>query len=232
MDKDGIVLEIRDVYKTFQLGEFEIHALNGINIEVRRGEFVSVMGPSGSGKSTLLNMIGAIDKPTSGEVLIDGVDISKMKEKNLTELRNKKIGFVFQFYNLIPVLTALENVELPLLMTKLKKKERKERARELLEKIGLGDRVDHLPHQLSGGQQQRVTIARSLVNNPAILLGDELTGDLDSHTGEEIMALVRQLNKEEGQTVIVVTHAMDVGRQAERIFWLRDGKIDRVEVLR
>ncbi len=232
MDKDGIVLEIRDVYKTFQLGEFEIHALNGINIEVRRGEFVSVMGPSGSGKSTLLNMIGAIDKPTSGEVLIDGVDISKMKEKNLTELRNKKIGFVFQFYNLIPVLTALENVELPLLMTKLKKKERKERARELLEKVGLGDRVDHLPHQLSGGQQQRVTIARSLVNNPAILLGDELTGDLDSHTGEEIMALVRQLNKEEGQTVIVVTHAMDVGRQAERIFWLRDGKIDRVEVLR
>jgi len=220
-----VVVETIDLCKVYRMGLTEIHALKNVNLKVYRGEMVAVVGPSGSGKTTLLNLIGTLDKPTSGKIYIDGEDITTKSEKELTLLRRKKIGFVFQFYNLIPVLTAYENVELPLLISGVPKKEREKRVRKLLEMVGLEDRMNHRPDELSGGEQQRVAIARALVNNPSIILADEPTGDLDTETGLMVVQLMRKLAKEEDSTVIMVTHDPQISEIADRIIYLRDGKI-------
>jgi len=222
---NDVVVETIDLCKVYRMGLTEIHALRNVNLKVYRGEMIAVVGPSGSGKTTLLNLIGTLDKPTSGKIYIDGEDITTKSEKELTFLRRKKIGFVFQFYNLIPVLTAYENVELPLLISGAPKKERKERVKRLLEMVGLGDRMNHRPDELSGGEQQRVAIARALVNNPSIVLADEPTGDLDTETGLMVVQLMRKLAKEENSTVIMVTHDPQISGIADRIIYLRDGKI-------
>ncbi len=220
-----VVVETVDLCKVYRMGLTEIHALKNVNLKVYRREMVAVVGPSGSGKTTLLNLIGTLDKPTSGKIYIDGEDITIKSEKELTLLRRKKIGFVFQFYNLIPVLTAYENVELPLLISGVPKKEREKRVRKLLEMVGLEDRMNHRPDELSGGEQQRVAIARALVNNPSIILADEPTGDLDTETGLMVVQLMRKLAKEEDSTVIMVTHDPQISEIADRIIYLRDGKI-------
>ncbi len=220
-----VVVETVDLCKVYRMGLTEIHALKNVNLKVYRGEMVAVVGPSGSGKTTLLNLIGTLDKPTSGKIYIDGEDITTKSEKELTLLRRRKIGFVFQFYNLIPVLTAYENVELPLLISGVPKKEREKRVRRLLEMVGLEDRMNHRPDELSGGEQQRVAIARALVNNPSIILADEPTGDLDTETGLMVVQLMRKLAKEEDSTVIMVTHDPQISEIADRIIYLRDGKI-------
>ena len=220
-----VVVETVDLCKVYRMGLTEIHALKNVNLKVYRGEMVAVVGPSGSGKTTLLNLIGTLDKPTSGKIYIDGEDIITKSEKELTLLRRRKIGFVFQFYNLIPVLTAYENVELPLLISGVPKKEREKRVRRLLEMVGLEDRMNHRPDELSGGEQQRVAIARALVNNPSIILADEPTGDLDTETGLMVVQLMRKLAKEENSTVIMVTHDPQISEIADRIIYLRDGKI-------
>lgn len=190
---------------------------------------VSIMGPSGCGKTTLLNLIGSLDRPSSGKILLEGRDISAASEKELTEIRRAKVGFVFQFYNLLPVLTSLENVELPMLIAGVPKEERQERALSLLEKVGLIERKDHKPDELSGGERQRVAIARSLANNPSILLADEPTGDLDTETGDAVLDLLKELNRELGQTTILVTHDINIARQSNRIFHIRDGQVSSVE---
>ena len=220
-----VVVETIDLCKVYRMGLTEIHALKNVNLKVYRGEMVAVVGPSGSGKTTLLNLIGTLDKPTSGKIYIDGEDITTKSEKELTLLRRRKIGFVFQFYNLIPVLTAYENVELPLLISGVPKKEREKRVRRLLEMVGLEDRMNHRPDELSGGEQQRVAIARALVNNPSIILADEPTGDLDTETGLMVVQLMRKLAKEEDSTVIMVTHDPQISEIADRIIYLRDGRI-------
>ncbi|MEQ9715202.1 MAG: ABC transporter ATP-binding protein [Candidatus Asgardarchaeum sp.] len=214
-----------ELVKIYRLGKVEIQALRGVSISCIRGEVVAVVGPSGSGKTTLLNLIGTLDKPTSGRVFIDGQEVTKLPEKELTKLRRKKIGFVFQFFNLIPVLTAFENVELPLLIAGVPKEEREKRARELLELVGLADRMNHKPDELSGGEQQRVAIARALANKPSLLLADEPTGDLDSETGMKVVTLMRDMVKHEHATAIMVTHDMEVAKIADRILKMRDGKI-------
>ncbi|MHA1143719.1 MAG: ABC transporter ATP-binding protein [Candidatus Helarchaeota archaeon] len=219
------ILRLENVYKTYKLGKTEVNALNGISLTIQKGELVSIMGPSGSGKTTLLNLIGALDSPTKGKIFINEKDISKMNDRALTRLRRHEIGFIFQFYNLIPVLTAYENVELPLIAAGIKKKERKQRVLDLLTKVKLADRLKHKPEELSGGQQQRVAIARALVNRPSIVLADELTGDLDSKTGEEIMSYLISLNKLEKQTFIIVTHDMNIARKTSKIYQIKDGKI-------
>ncbi|MHA1582116.1 MAG: ABC transporter ATP-binding protein [Candidatus Baldrarchaeia archaeon] len=216
------VVETVNLKKTYMLGKVPVHALRGVNLKVYPGDFIAVLGPSGSGKSTLLNLIGALDKPTEGEVIIDGIDISTLNEDQLAELR-RKIGFVFQFFNLIPRLSALENVELPLAIAGLSKSERRKRAMELLKIVGLEDRMKHKPTELSGGEQQRVAIARALVNNPRYLLMDEPTGNIDSKTAAEIMKLVKRLNEEEGVTIILVTHNQFVANQAKRVVYIVDG---------
>ncbi len=215
------IVETRDLVKVYGDGA-QVRALDGVNMQVERGEFVSVMGPSGSGKSTLLNMIGALDRPTSGQVLIDGDDLARVRD--LDTFRARAVGFVFQLHNLIPTLTALENIEVPM-MGQVGRGKRRKRARELLELVGIADRVNHLPNQLSGGERQRVAIARSLANEPALILADEPTGNLDSHSGAEVIALMHQLNHELGTTVIVVTHDAAVARQTDRILIMRDGDI-------
>jgi len=224
------MIELRDVTKTYRVGGEVIYALRSINLKIGSGEFVAVMGPSGSGKSTLLNIIGCLDRPDSGEVYIDGIKTSHLEEDKLTEIRRDKIGFVFQQFNLIPLLTALENVELPLIFkyrNRLSEKERRERALRCLRMGELDERfANHYPNQLSGGQQQRVAIARALANNPPILLCDEPTGSLDSKTGEKILKLLKRLNRE-GKTVVVVTHDRYVAEHAHRIIYLRDGRIVR-----
>jgi len=225
MNNDKVVVETVNLCKVYRMGLTEIHALRNVNLKVYRGEMIAVVGPSGSGKTTLLNLIGTLDKPTSGKIYIDGDDITTKSEKELTLLRRKKIGFVFQFYNLIPVLTAYENVELPLLVSGVPKKEREERVKRLLEMVGLGDRMNHRPDELSGGEQQRVAIARALVNNPSIILADEPTGDLDTETGLMVVQLMKKLAKEENSTVIMVTHDPQISEIADRIIYLRDGKI-------
>ncbi len=216
------VVETINLKKTYMLGKVPVHALRGINLKVYPGDFIAVLGPSGSGKSTLLNLIGALDKPTEGKVIIDGIDISTLNEDQLAELR-RKIGFVFQFFNLIPRLSALENVELPLTIAGVSKSERRKRAMELLKIVGLEDRMKHKPTELSGGEQQRVAIARALVNNPRYLLMDEPTGNIDSKTAAEIMKLVKKLNEEEGVTIILVTHDQFVANQAKRVVYIVDG---------
>ena len=220
---EEVVLE--NVYKIYTLGTEKVYALNGVSLEVRKSESVAIMGPSGSGKSTLLNMIGCLDKPTQGRVLIEGVDTSKLSDDDLTRLRREKIGFIFQQYNLIPTLTALENVELPMIFRGLSARKREQRARELLEKVGLEKEMDRKPMELSGGQQQKVAIARALANSPAILLCDEPTGNLDTKSGEVIMEILKTLNEEEGVTLTIVTHDPAIARYAQRTIRIRDGEI-------
>ncbi len=222
---DASVIQTVDLRKTYMQGGRPLEVLKGLDLTVEPGEFTAIMGPSGSGKSTLLNMIGALDRPTSGKVYINGVDLSKLSERQVASLRNREIGFIFQFFNLIPRMDALGNVELPMVIEGVARGKRRQRANELLEMVGLGDRADHKPSQLSGGEQQRVAIARSLSNDPRLILADELTGNLDSKTGEEIMHLLRKLNKEEGKTFILITHDPTVGQNTDRIVQLRDGVI-------
>jgi putative ABC transport system ATP-binding protein len=218
-------VKVVEVEKTYKLGENRVHALKGINMELKKGEFVAFMGPSGSGKTTLLNLIGVLDKPTKGKIYVDDIDLTILKEKELTKLRRGTIGFIFQFYNLIPVLSAFENVELPMLIAGVSTKERETRAQELLKMVGLGDRVNHRPDELSGGEQQRVAIVRALANRPHIVLADEPTGDLDSKTGKDVVKALRDLSNREGATVIVVTHDPSVASLADRVFEMRDGTI-------
>lgn len=218
------MLKLKEVSKIYEVGDHKIYALSKINLEVREGEFVAVMGPSGSGKSTMMNILGCLDKPTEGEYLLDGVEVSTLTSNELAVLRNLKIGFVFQGFNLLPRTTALENVELPLLYAGVKTKERRRRALEALESVGLSSRVNHRPKELSGGQQQRVAIARALVNNPKIILADEPTGNLDSQTTEEIMAIFQSLSAV-GGTILLVTHEPEIALYSRRIVRFRDGQI-------
>jgi len=217
------LIDLEEVRKTYEMGDTTVEALEGSNVKIEEGEFVAVMGPSGSGKSTLMNMIGALDTPTSGEVSIGDQPISKLEEDELALLRSKKIGFIFQQFNLIPSMNAAENVALPMLFRGKPKKERIERAEKLLERVGLGERMHHMPSELSGGQRQRVSIARSLANDPDIILADEPTGNLDTETGENIMDLLTELN-EEGKTIIMVTHDENDAEYADRIINIVDGK--------
>lgn len=219
------VVETQDLRKTYMQGGRPLEVLKGVNLRVEPGEFLAIMGPSGSGKSTLLNLIGALDRPTSGRVLINGVDLSTLNDNQLARLRNREIGFIFQFFNLIQRMDALSNVELPMIIAGVGREERRRRALSLLEQVGLGDRVHHKPNQLSGGEQQRVAIARALANDPDLLLADELTGNLDSKTGDEIMSLLRDLNQEQGKTFILITHDPTVGQRTDRLLTLRDGEL-------
>ncbi len=219
------VLEASGVTKVYELDGVEVHALRGVDLQVCEGQMVSIMGPSGSGKSTLMHIIGLLDKPTKGSVTVDGIEVSKMSPNELAATRNQRIGFVFQSFNLLPRMSALANVELPLIYSGMPGGKRTRRAREALEAVGLGDRLKHLPTQLSGGQQQRVAIARALVTQPSIVLADEPTGNLDSRSGVEVMAILQGLNQH-GITVVVVTHDPDVARHSERIIHLKDGLVE------
>ena len=218
------LIEIKDMYKIYEMGSEKVHALDGVNLQINHGEYVAIVGPSGSGKSTLMNMIGCLDVPTLGEYLLDGKDISEFSDKELTMIRRKKIGFVFQQFNLLKKSTALENVELPAMYNGCDNVERKKLAVKALESVGLGDRVKHRPTELSGGQQQRVAIARALVNNPPVILADEPTGNLDSKSGEDIMKMIEQLH-DDGNTIILITHDKDVAEHAPRVIHIFDGKI-------
>ncbi len=223
----NIIIEIKSLRKDYHVGEVTVHALRNVDFKIGEGEFVAIMGVSGSGKSTMLNILGCLDKPTHGEYFLDGVEINSLNRNDLAKLRNKKLGFVFQSYNLLARTTALENVELPMFYnSKVRAKERKERALNALEAVGLSDRMHHMPNQLSGGQQQRVAIARSLVNDPVLILADEPTGNLDTRTSFEIMELFQNLN-DKGRTIVYVTHEQDIARFATRNVIFRDGKIQR-----
>ena len=226
------IVELVNVRKVYKMGEVEVPALNGVNLKVKTGEFMSVMGSSGSGKTTLLNLIGALDRPTEGKVFINGVDVSGLDDDELARLRNREIGFVFQFFNLIPRMTTVKNVELPMAFAGMPREQRRRRAIELLERVGLGDRLNHRPTELSGGEQQRVAVARALANSPSIMLCDEITGNLDTKTGEEILKLLRELNKEQRQTFVIVTHNLMVARSTDRIAYMRDGAVIKEELLR
>ena len=218
------MIRIENLNKIYKNGSVEVHALNDVNMEVSRGEFLAVMGHSGSGKSTLMNIIGCLDRPSSGKYFLDGIEIDKQSPDELSLIRNKKIGFVFQAFNLIPRTNVLSNVELPMIYAKVKSKQRSERALELLEKVGLKDRINHMPNELSGGQMQRAAIARALANNPPIILADEPTGNLDTNSSEEIMKIFKDLNRE-GTSIIVVTHEPEVAKYADRIIVFKDGCI-------
>ena len=231
LKRDGIVIRTYDLKKTYIMGDQVINAVNGTDIEIHRGEYVAIMGPSGSGKSTLMNLIGCLDTPSSGEYFINGSLVSSMSDDELARIRNKEIGFVFQSFNLLPRATALHNVELPLIYAGFTQAQRIERAKQCLEQVDLTKRMYHKPNELSGGQRQRVAIARALVNNPSILLADEPTGNLDSTTSVEIMALFERLYSQ-GNTIIVVTHELDVAMHAHRIIHVRDGKVEKDEKTR
>jgi putative ABC transport system ATP-binding protein len=224
------VIRVEDVHKYYELGETRVHALRGVSVEIQSGEFVAIMGASGSGKSTFMNILGCLDRPSSGRYLLEGVEVSKHDKKALALIRNQKIGFVFQGFNLLARTTALENTELPTLYAKIEKAERGKRAADALAMVGLADRAQHFPSQLSGGQQQRVAIARALVNHPAILLADEPTGNLDSRTSVEIMDILQRLN-EEGLTIVMVTHEHDISQFAKRALVFRDGRIRKDEAV-
>jgi putative ABC transport system ATP-binding protein len=219
------VIEAIDITKELRMGQHKVHALRGVNLQIAQGELVSIVGPSGSGKSTLLGIMGGLDSPTSGQLLIDGIDVSRMNEDKLTEIRNEKIGFIFQFFNLIPTLTALENVSLPIQFARKPQYKPSQRARELLDLLGLGDRMKHRPSQLSGGQQQRVAIARALANDPPILLADEPTGNLDSESSENVIRALQTIREQSGTTVILVTHSKELATIGDRVLTLVDGQI-------
>ena len=221
------IIKVSELRKDYHVGEMTVHALRGVDMEIYEGDFAAIMGTSGSGKSTMLNILGCLDKPTYGEYQLDGVNMGTMNKNQLAGLRNNKLGFIFQSYNLLPRTTALENVELPLFYnSRVKTKERKERAMHALEQVGLADRMDHMPNQLSGGQQQRVAIARSLVNDPVVILADEATGNLDTRTSYEIMELFQRLN-DNGKTIVFVTHESDIARFMKRNIVFRDGRIQK-----
>ena len=225
------LIEVRDLWKTYVMGSEEIHALQGVSIQIERGEYVAIMGPSGSGKSTLMNLIGCLDTPTKGSYLLNEKQVSQMNDNELAQIRNEEIGFVFQTFNLLPRASALQNVELPLVYGGVANRDRHARAKAALEKVELGSRMTHKPNELSGGQRQRVAIARALVNNPSILLADEPTGNLDSRTSIEIMGIFQQLN-EQGMTVIMVTHELDIARYCRRVVVMRDGEIRSDEAVK
>jgi len=218
------MISIKNLNKVYKNGSVEVHALKNINLEIEHGEFIAIMGQSGSGKSTLMNIIGCLDRPTSGEYILDGIEISKQGQDDLSLIRNKKIGFVFQAFNLIPRTNILRNVELPMIYAKVKSNKRKQRSLELLERVGLKERIDHLPNELSGGQKQRVAIARALANNPPIILADEPTGNLDTQSSEDIMEIFKSLNTD-GTSVILVTHEPEIAKYADRVIVFRDGAI-------
>ena len=218
------MIEMKGITKTYRIGKVEVNALRGVDLEVKRGELVAIMGPSGSGKSTLMNILGCLDQQSSGEYKLDGVEIGVLSDNQLAEIRNKKIGFVFQSYHLLPRMSALGNVELPLIYSGTVN--RRKHALEALERVGLDDRVNHKPNELSGGQQQRVSIARALINKPAIILADEPTGNLDSHMSQEIMSIFTELNRQDGITIIMITHEHDIAKYAQRIIYLRDGLVE------
>jgi putative ABC transport system ATP-binding protein len=220
------VVEAKDITKVYQMGEVEVHALRGMSLNIAPGEILSIMGPSGSGKSTLMNILGCLDRPTSGQYILNGESVATLSDDQLAEIRNRTVGFVFQSFNLLPRATALANVELPMRYSALNGRNRKEVAKEALEAVGLGDRISHRPNELSGGQMQRVAIARALVNHPAIIMADEPTGNLDTKSGDEIMSLLKKLNKERGTTLIIVTHDPEVAEQTNRIISIRDGRIE------
>lgn len=218
------VIDLKKVSKKYEMGDEEFYALKDISLKINKGEFVAIIGPSGSGKSTLMHVIGLLDKPTSGEVFLEGEEVHNLSEIKQAELRNKHIGFIFQVFNLLPRTSALENVEMPLIYSGIARKEREERAAKALEIVGLKEKLQNKPSQLSGGQQQRVAIARALINNPSIILADEPTGNLDSKSGEEILSLLSRLNNE-GNTIVVVTHDLDIAKRARRVIAIRDGEI-------
>ena len=226
--KYDYVIETEDLAKYYYLGGTVVKALDGVNVKIVRGEYVSIVGPSGSGKTTLFNMIGGLEKPSKGRVYIDGVDIARLDAYELAWLRCRKIGYIFQTFNLIPVLTALENVALPMIFAGVPREERIKRAKRLLELVGLGDRLHHKSGELSAGQQQRVAIARALANNPAIILADEPTGNLDLHTGREIIGLLKKLNQERGVTIMAATHDIKMIDVSDKIIWIRDGKVEKI----
>jgi len=222
---NGWVIQAENLTKVYKMGQVEVHALNGLSLQIARGEIVAIMGPSGSGKSTLMNIIGCLDRPTSGEYILDGEPVAKLTDDQLATIRNHKVGFVFQSFNLLNRASALANVELPIRYAGLVQG-RREKARAALEAVGLSDRIYHRPNELSGGQQQRVAIARALVNDPAIILADEPTGNLDTKSGQEIMELLLKLNREHGTTLIIVTHAADIAAHSQRIIHIRDGVVE------
>jgi putative ABC transport system ATP-binding protein len=228
LKRDGIVIRTYDLWKTYVMGDQEIHAVSGVDIEIKRGEYVAIMGPSGSGKSTLMNLIGCLDTPTKGQYYINGHLVSEMSDDELARIRNKEIGFVFQTFNLLPRATSLHNVELPLIYSGLPSDKRIAMAKNAMKQVDLEKRMHHKPNELSGGQRQRVAVARALVNNPSILLADEPTGNLDTATGNEIMALFARLHQD-GNTIVLVTHEHDIALHAHRVIHVRDGKIERDE---
>ena len=223
------IVRTKDVTKVYVMGAIQVHALKGVSLEIAEGEYISIMGPSGSGKSTLFNMVGGLDKPTSGSVYIDEVDVAQLDAYELAWLRCRKIGYIFQSFNLIPVMTALENVTLPMVFAGLTTDECRDKGAELLSRVGLGDRLLHKPYELSGGQQQRVAIARAMANDPSIMLADEPTGNLDLKTGREIIELLREMNEESGVTVISATHDMKMLSVSDRIVWVRDGSVSQIQ---
>lgn len=228
LKRENVVIRTYDLWKTYVMGDQEIHAVSGVDVEIKRGEYVAIMGPSGSGKSTLMNLIGCLDTPTKGEYFINGHLVSSMTDDELAQIRNKEIGFVFQTFNLLPRATALHNVELPLIYAGIPAEQRIERAQQALRHVDLEKRMHHKPNECSGGQRQRIAIARALVNNPSILLADEPTGNLDTATGNEIMALFERLHQQ-GNTIVLVTHEHDIALYAHRIVFVRDGKVERDE---
>ncbi|MEM4478597.1 MAG: ABC transporter ATP-binding protein [Candidatus Methanomethylicaceae archaeon] len=230
MSNEEIIIEAIDLWKIYRTGKIEYPALRGVNLKIKKGEFVAIVGPSGSGKSTLLNLLGALDRPTKGKVIVDGIDISKLNNNQLAELRNKKIGFIFQTFNLIPYMNALENVEVPMIAAKINSKERRNRAMQLLSIVGLEQFYKNRPSELSGGQQQRVAIARALINNPKIILADEPTGNLDSKSAYEIMEVLKKLNNN-GSTIILVTHNLQLIKYCDRVLFMKDGNIEKEEII-
>ena len=231
LKRDGIVIRTYNLWKTYVMGDQEIHAVSGVDIEIKRGEYVAIMGPSGSGKSTLMNLIGCLDTPTSGQYYITGNLVSEMTDDELARIRNKEIGFVFQTFNLLPRATSLHNVELPLIYSGVSSEKRLEMAKNAMRQVDLEARMYHKPNELSGGQRQRVAVARALVNNPSILLADEPTGNLDTATGNEIMALFERLYQQ-GNTIVLVTHELDIALHAHRVIHVRDGKVEKDERIR
>jgi putative ABC transport system ATP-binding protein len=232
MDKEmnEPLIKIQDIAKVYQMGDVEVHALRGVSLEISEGEFMSIMGPSGSGKSTLMNIIGCLDQSTSGRFWLDGTDVGKLNDNDLADIRNRKIGFVFQTFNLLARTTAFQNVTLPLIYAGVGARERRRRSREALEAVGLGDRMNHRPNELSGGQQQRVAVARALVTEPSIILADEPTGNLDTKSGEELMEIFTQLSQQRGITIVFVTHDPEIAEMTRRILRIRDGLVESDEL--